>query len=660
MHLHRLVKLLVMGLVITACGSETAAPPPPAAAPTVSSVSPNQGSISGGISVTISGSGFVAVPTVTFGGTPATGVAFSSSNSILATVPANTPGAVAVVVTNPDGQSGTLASGYTYSAPPTVTGATPNTGGVAGGTAITIAGTGFAAGATVTVGGTAATGISVSSATSITATTPAHPAGAVDIVVTNPDAQSATLANGFTYRAPPTITSLNPGLGGPEGGTFVTIVGTGFVSVPAVSFGGTPATAVFFSSSTSVSAIAPAHAPGPATVVVTNPDNQSALLVNGFTYLAPPNPAAVSPNTGSTVGGTTVTVSGSGFVPGATVTFGGTAATGVTVTSANSITATTPAHAAGAVAVVVTNPNNQSGTLQNGFTYVAPTGPSPTAVTPNAGGTSGGTGVTITGTNFVTGATVTFGGTAATGVTVNSATSITATTPAHAAGAVAVVVTNPDNQFGTLQNGFTYVAGTGPVPTAVTPNTGSAAGGTTVTVSGTGFVAGATVTFGGSAGTNVTVNGPNAITVTTPPHAAGAVPVVVTNPDNQFGTLANGFTYQALPTQLTKTNWTVDLTYLGGSFTGLEVLINQAGSVLSGTTRDNNKEVDIVTSGTVTGSSVVVKFVLSNGGSPRGEFTCTGTIAGSPQEITGTFTSPDGGFFGGTNGVALQGNCRIR
>ncbi len=88
---------------------------------------------------------------------------------------------------------------------------------------------------------------------------------------------------------------------------------------------------------------------------------------------AVPAPTAVSPTSGSTAGGTAVTISGSGFASGATVTFDGTAATGVTVVSATSITATTPAHAAGAVNIVVTNSNGQRGTLTNGFTYTAPT-----------------------------------------------------------------------------------------------------------------------------------------------------------------------------------------------------------------------------------------------------------------------------------------------
>ena len=86
--------------------------------------------------------------------------------------------------------------------------------------------------------------------------------------------------------------------------------------------------------------------------------------------------------------------------------------------------------------------------------------PNPTAITPASGSTSGGTSVTITGTGFASGATVTFGGTAATGVSVGSSTSITATTPGHTPGAVDVVITNADNQTGTLSEGYTYTSGT--------------------------------------------------------------------------------------------------------------------------------------------------------------------------------------------------------
>jgi CTP:molybdopterin cytidylyltransferase MocA len=150
-----------------------------------------------------------------------------------------------------------------------------------------------------------------------------------------------------------------------------------------------------------------------------------------------------------------VTITGANFVSGATVTFGGTAATNVVVVSGTQMTATTGAHAAGVVTVVVTNPTAESGSLANGYTYVA--APTVTGVSPSTGPTAGGTGVTITGTNFVSGATVTLGGTAATNVVVVSGTQMTATTGAHAAGAVNVVVTNPDGQSGSLASGYTYV-----------------------------------------------------------------------------------------------------------------------------------------------------------------------------------------------------------
>jgi subtilisin-like proprotein convertase family protein len=86
---------------------------------------------------------------------------------------------------------------------PTVVSLCPGTGTINGGTAVTIAGTAFQNGATVRFGGVAATNIQVLSSTTITATTPAHTAGAVDVSVTNPNGQSGTLSGGFTYASIP-------------------------------------------------------------------------------------------------------------------------------------------------------------------------------------------------------------------------------------------------------------------------------------------------------------------------------------------------------------------------------------------------------------------------------------------------------------------------
>ncbi len=85
---------------------------------------------------------------------------------------------------------------------PSVTAVSPNSGPATGGTAVTITGTNFASGATVSFGGSAATNVKVVSSTSITATAPAHPAGAATVSVTV-NGQTANLTSGFTYTAVP-------------------------------------------------------------------------------------------------------------------------------------------------------------------------------------------------------------------------------------------------------------------------------------------------------------------------------------------------------------------------------------------------------------------------------------------------------------------------
>lgn len=650
-------------LVLSACGGggDTTSPP---SAPAVTAVSPSSGPSTGGTVITISGSGFQSGATVTVGGTNATNVSVGTGgSSITATTAARASGVVSVVVTNPDNRAATLANAFTYVAAPVVTSVSPNSGSPAGGTVVAITGTGFVAVPTVTFGGTPATNVAFSSSTSIIATVPARAAGAVAVVVGNPDGQTGTLAGGFTYVTPaPVVTGASPNNGGTAGGTTVFISGTGFAAGAQVSFGGTPAAGVVVSSTTSITAVTPAKAAGPATIRVTNPDFQFGELNNGFTYNAPPPAPTVSsitPTSGTTAGGTSVTITGTGFSAGAVVFFGGSTATTVTVNGPSSITATTPASLAGAVSVTVRNADFQSGSLNNAFTFVAPAqAPTITAVSPNSGSTSGGLTVTISGTNFVAGATVQFGGTAASNVSVTSPTTLTAVTPARTAGSVTVTVTNPSSLSGELANGFTYVApSTTPSVSSVSPNTGPTSGGTNVTITGVNFVTGASVTFGAFAATNVTVTSSTTITATTPAGTAGPVTVRVTNPNTEFGTLANAFTY-VTPTTLTKTNWVIDLVYLGGSYQ-IEAVFSQAGGVVTGNSRDNNEERDIATTGSINGTSFTARFVMSNGGSPRGEFTCTGTIGGSPQQITGTFTSPNGSFIGGPVG-ALSGSCVIR
>ena len=123
-----------------------------------------------------------------------------------------------------------------------------------------------------------------------------------------------------------------------------------------------------------------------------------------------------------------MTITGTNFAAGATVTFGGDGGDQRRGGEQHDDHGHDAGGSAGAVTVTVTNRWVQSGSLANGFTYVVL--PTVSSVSPNNGPTAGGTAVTITGTNFATGATVTFGATAATNVVVVSSTTITATTPA--------------------------------------------------------------------------------------------------------------------------------------------------------------------------------------------------------------------------------------
>jgi len=172
--------------------------------------------------------------------------------------------------------------------------------------------------------------------------------------------------------------------------------------------------------------------------------------------------------------------------------------------------------------------------------------PAVTGVSPSSGPASGGTAVTITGTNFAAGATVTIGGSACASLAVASATSITCVTPAGSAGTANVVVTNADTQFGTGSGLFTYV----PAPTvsAVSPATGLESGGTAITITGTGFLAGATVMVGGVACLSIVVVSSTSITCTTPAGSGSSRAVIVTNTDGQSSGTSTSFDYETTTT----------------------------------------------------------------------------------------------------------------
>src|SRR5207244_1070996 len=123
--------------------------------------------------------------------------------------------------------------------------------------------------------------------------------------------------NVIAQATPPSITSIDPISGPTTGGNTVAINGANFTSGATVKFDTTNATNVSVSS-TRITCVAPAHNAGQVTVTVTNPDAQ--VATTNYTYVAPAlSVTSISPSSGTTSGGTAVTISGSLFKSGATV-----------------------------------------------------------------------------------------------------------------------------------------------------------------------------------------------------------------------------------------------------------------------------------------------------------------------------------------------------
>jgi hypothetical protein len=181
-----------------------------ASAATVVTVNPNpdatitapasvpSGSVGNVASVANAGAG----ATYTWGITNGTITGGTGTNSITFTAGAVGTLTLNVTVTTGAGCSDSKSKNVTVTAPlVTVTSVSPTGGTIAGGSAVTINGTGFAAGASVTFGGSAATNVVVVSSIKITARTPAHALGAVNVTVTNTDTSTGTLTNGYLYKA---------------------------------------------------------------------------------------------------------------------------------------------------------------------------------------------------------------------------------------------------------------------------------------------------------------------------------------------------------------------------------------------------------------------------------------------------------------------------
>ena len=196
--------------------------------------------------------------------------------------------------------------------------------------------------------------------------------------------------------------------------------------------------------------------------------------------------------------------------------------------------------------VTVTTAGGTSATTSaDQFTYYVPA-PTVGGLDPTSGPTTGGTTVTITGTNLDGATGSMFGSNAAT-IQSDSATQIMVTAPAGAAGTVDVTVTTASGTSAiTSADQFTYYV---PAPTAssLSPTAGSTLGGTAVTIFGTNLDGALAVHFGNVAGT-IHSDMPSQIVVISPAGTTGTVDVTVTTAGGiSTPTSADWFTYTAAP-----------------------------------------------------------------------------------------------------------------
>ena len=342
-------------------------------------------------------------------------------------------------------------------------------------------------------------------------------------------------------QAAPAVTGISPASGPEAGGTTVTITGTDLTDATDVQFGNTSAINFTPDSPTQITATAPAGS-GIVDITITTPGGVSTINdADQYSYIPAPTITGVNPTSGPESGGTTVTITGTDFSGATDVEFGTTAATDFRVDSPSQITAVAPA-GSGIRDVTVTTPSGTSAASRADlYTYIA--APTVTGVSPTSGPESGGTTVTITGTDFAAATDVEFDNRGATSFHFDGPTQITATSP-PGTGTVDITVTTPSGASPTTDaDQYTYIPA--PTVTGISPTSGPDAGGTTVTITGTDLSGATDVEFGGTPASDFSADGPTHLTATAPP-GTGTVDITITTPSGTSTTSnADQYTYIA-------------------------------------------------------------------------------------------------------------------
>ena len=509
-------------------------------APVVAGVSPLTGQTGQTVNLTVTGTNFVPAAVITFGGI-AIPTTFVSDNTLTGAVTLSSIGFVNVGITNPPaagGASNTVPFQVTSPQPPTLTSITTNYGTQGQTIQTTLTGTDFVVGATtVTASGTGMTvgAVNVTSATSLTASFAiAATAIAGTRAVTVTTAIGTSNAVTFTVFKVPTLSSVVPASGVQAATVAVTLTGADLIAgATAVAISGTAVTVgtVNVTNSTTLTTtltIAADAAAGARGLTVTTGGGTSNAVT--FTVFKVPMLSSVVPASGTLGATIAVTLTGTDFVTGATtVAIAGTAVTIaiVNVTSATTLstTLTIASNAAlGARGLTVIT----GGGTSNAVTFTVFKIPTLASVVAASGIQGTTVAMTLTGADFLTGATtVAISGTGVTIGTVNVISSTTLTTMLTiaadaAAGARGLTVITG----GGMSNALTFTVFKVPTLSLIVPASGIQGTNVTVALTGADLVAGATtVAISGTAVTIGTVNVESSTRLTTTlTIAAGAAP----------------------------------------------------------------------------------------------------------------------------------------
>lgn len=433
------------------------------------SVTPAIGSTAGNTEIVLAGSGFRAECTVEIGGVRATAVQVADDSKIYAKTPPR-PADTYNVAVRCGAQFAHLPQAFRYvDTAPVARLVTPTFGTTAGGTHVRVSGSTFDPHCWIYFGDKAATGNVVHDASTITAIAPPHAAGVVDVRVVCDGGLEAKLGRAFAFDEAsdpmPLIARFTPETAAP--GDVVTITGTRFRPTDAITIDGIPAQVL-------------ESLPDARTIVVPDVPQGNVsidMLRNGATSTSGPvfTIGRASPPRASYVSrdalpaGAELEIRGLGFRNGYAFALGDATLQTISLTPTIAVVRVPEGLASGVYDLEVRDTANLPVTY-GPKVDVTESGLALTAVSERCASTSGGLEVTLTGTGFAPGASVTFDGVAATDLVFTNPTTLRARVPARTPGDATIAVTAGDVTT-TLTNAFQYVSPHDPRGCGGTPRT---------------------------------------------------------------------------------------------------------------------------------------------------------------------------------------------